>query len=517
MSNHYKDPVFLLIKTLEKGEKKNFKLFIQRNSEKEDLKILLLFDLLDKMEVYNEALIFKKTTQIKKAQLSNLKANLYKQILNSLRIIKSQTNIDMQLHYMLDNARILYNKGLYIQSLKTLEKTKEIANIHYQQNVVQQVLFFEKKIEALFITRSMQNRAEILMHESVLCEQNLQSTSTLSNISLQLYSWFIQYGFARNKTDIAFVKNLLEEVNNFDVHKFSNFYQFVHYYQCKVWASYILQNFIDYYKYAHKWVQLFDVYKDMLQHECAMYIKGLHNLLNAYFLLGKYKELNNTLNIFEKQLATDLFKQNFNNQVIGFQYFYLSKIDFYFLQGRFTYGLKIIPTLEKQLKTYEVYLDTHRIMVFYYKIACLYFGSGNYDKAIDYLHKIINQKAHLRNDLQCYARLLHLIAHYELKNYDILESLIKSVYRFMGNMDNLSTVELAIFDFIRKSFSYNILHLEEAFVSLHKKLNNLKSKKVENRSFVYLDVLSWLESKIQKIPVEIVIKKKFESKVKNNI
>lgn len=515
MSNQQKDPVFLLIKTLEKGEKKNFKLFIQRNSEKEDLKILLLFDLLDKMEVYNEALIFKKTTLIKKAQLSNLKANLYKQILNSLRIIKSQTNIDMQLHYMLDNARILYNKGLYIQSLKTLEKTKELAIAHHQNNVVQQVLFFEKKIEALFITRSMQNRAEVLIQESVSCVQNLQSTTVLSNISLQLYSWFIQYGFARNKEDIAFVKNLLDEVNSFDVHKFSNFYQFVHYYQCKVWASYILQNFIEYYKFAFKWVQLFDIYKDMLHTECAMYIKGLHNLLNAYFLLGKYKELESTLIVFEKQLATENFKNNFNNQIIGFQYFYLSKIDYYFLQGRFTYGLKIIPTLEKQLKTYEVYLDTHRIMVFYYKIACLYFGSGNYDKAIDYLHKIINQKAHLRNDLQCYARLLHLIAHYELKNYDILESLIKSVYRFMGNMDNLSTVELAIFEFIRKSFSYNILHLEEAFITLHKKLNNLKSKKVENRSFVYLDVLSWLESKIQKQAVEVVIRKKFLEKSKS--
>lgn len=95
MNNQQKDPVFLLMKILEKREKKNFKLFIQRNSEKEDLKTLLLFDVLDKMVVYNEASIFKKTSQIKKAQLSNLKANLYKQILNSLRLIKSNANIDM--------------------------------------------------------------------------------------------------------------------------------------------------------------------------------------------------------------------------------------------------------------------------------------------------------------------------------------------------------------------------------------------------------------------------------------
>ena len=36
------------------------------------------------------------------------------------------------------------------------------------------------------------------------------------------------------------------------------------------------------------------------------------------------------------------------------------------------------------------------------------------------------------NDLQCYARLLHLMAHYELGNFEIMESLIKSVYRFMA-------------------------------------------------------------------------------------
>ena len=48
---------------------------------------------------------------------------------------------------------------------------------------------------------------------------------------------------------------------------------------------------------------------------------------------------------------------------------------------------------------------------------------------------------YLRTDLQCYARLLHLIAHYELGNYDLLEYLFKSVYRFMAKMENLSVVE----------------------------------------------------------------------------
>jgi hypothetical protein len=61
-------------------------------------------------------------------------------------------------------------------------------------------------------------------------------------------------------------------------------------------------------------------------------------------------------------------------------------------------------------------------LVFYYKIASLYFGSGDNEKAIDYLNKIINEKADLRTDLQCYSRLLHLIAHYELGNFELLNT-----------------------------------------------------------------------------------------------
>ncbi len=58
-------------------------------------------------------------------------------------------------------------------------------------------------------------------------------------------------------------------------------------------------------------------------------------------------------------------------------------------------------------------MDQHRVLVFYYKIACLYFGSGDNNNAIVYLNKIIQLRiGNLRADIQCFARILHLIAHY---------------------------------------------------------------------------------------------------------
>ena len=156
-------------------------------------------------------------------------------------------------------------------------------------------------------------------------------------------------------------------------------------------------------------------------------------------------------------------------------------------------------------------MDSHRVLVFYYKIASLYFGTANYSKAIDYLNKILNWKLDLRNDLQAYARLLHLIAHYELGNEDILEHLIKSVYRFMAKMENLSTIEVEIFKFIRNSFHLNAKQSKPAFADLLSKLKGLEKNPLEMRALSYLDIISWLESKVEDKSVDKVIREKYLS------
>jgi hypothetical protein len=183
------------------------------------------------------------------------------------------------------------------------------------------------------------------------------------------------------------------------------------------------------------------------------------------------------------------------------------------MEGTFTEGLKLVPYLEENLKEYHLYLDRHRVLVFYYKIASLYFGSGNYEKTVDYLNKIINWKVDLRTDLQCYARLLHLIAHYELGNFELIEYLAKSVYRFMAKMENLSLVEEYIFEFLRQSLRSTPSGLKKQFRLLLEKLKGQEMNALETRAFSYLDIISWLESKINNVPVQDVIRAKYLQKI----
>jgi hypothetical protein len=85
-------------------------------------------------------------------------------------------------------------------------------------------------------------------------------------------------------------------------------------------------------------------------------------------------------------------------------------------------------------------------------------------------------------------------------------------------MKNLSTVEEVLFNFLRKSIQKggeenSLLNnkeiIKKSFIHLLETLQPLTVNKLESRAFMYLDIISWLESKIQDKQVETIIKEKF--------
>ena len=510
MPNRFSDTLFQLVHSLEKSEKRNFKLYIKRNSSKDDLKVIQLFDALDKLSEYDEKLLLKKLPTVEKPQLSNLKTHLYKQVLASLRLLKTSENIDLQLHEQLDYARILYNKGLYMQSLKILDKLKELAQSYNQDSFLIQVISLEKKIETLHITRSMHDRADRLTAEANDINERRKIITRLSNLALQLYSWYIKNGHARNEEEEEDVKKYFVEHLPAEAKQQQGFYERMYLFQSYCWYAFIRQDFLMYYRYTQKWVDLFHEQELMIGVETGHYIKGMHNLLNAHFDLRNHRKFAVFLKRFEKFADSAYAKQHDNFRIQTFVYIYSAKLNQHFMCGTFHEGLALVPYINEKLQEYALFIDSHRILVFNYKIATLYFGDGDFGTSIDYLQKIINNNnSELRNDLQCYARLLHLMAHYELGNFEIIEYLIKSVYRFMAKMKNLTVIEEEMFKFLRRSFHVSGKKLQPELEKFLSKIKKHEASRFETRSFAYLDIISWVESKLSGKTMSAVIKGKY--------
>ncbi|MEI6866812.1 hypothetical protein [Flavicella sp.] len=508
-----KDSLFLLIKSLSKSEKRQFKLYAGRLGGNSDANFMALFTVIDKIDVYDEQLILKKTN-IKKQQVSNSKAHLYKQILISLRLSPIHQNTRTQIREQLDFATILYNKGLYKQSLKILDKTKNVAISKEEYTLAYELIELEKVIESQYITRSMCDRADVLAVEAKNISAKIVIVSKLSNLSLQLYSWFLKYGYVRNDNDYKTVNDYYEaRLPNF-VFEEQGFTGKMFLFQANLWRAFIIQDFLSCYRYSQKLVALFEEYPYMKQLHPVFYLKAVNYSLESLFCLEQTYKFNETLISLEDSIEYRRFFVNENTLLLANLYLILHKINLYYLDGEFVKGTEFVPEVLRQMNIFGKKIDVHYVMLFYYKIGCMYFGAGDYDNCILYLNKIIrNKELKMRDDLLCYTRVLNLVAHYESGQDQNIDELIKSTYKFLLKMDNLYEVQKKMIKFLRNLTSLYPRELKSAFIKLHKELKEFENHPYEKRAFLYLDILSWLESNIEGIPVEEVVKRKMRSRV----
>jgi glutaredoxin-related protein len=507
-----KDNLFSLVKSLTKSEKRQFKLYVGRLGVNSDSKFLNLFNLLDKAKTYNEASILKSDI-VKKQQLANVKAHLYKQILISLKLNPSHQNIRSQIREQLDFASILYHKGLYKQSLKILDKAKELAIVNEEKNMAFEIVELEKIIEAQYITRSMSTRAdELAMQAKELSAQNVIA-SKLSNLSLQLYSTILKTGYVKNEQESLMVKKYfndrLPKINLKEI----GFREKLWLYKANLWQSFLLQDFLNCYKYASKWVDLFHENPSMINLNPVFYLKGNNYLLESIYFIRNKPKFVKKLEHFNATVNNIKFNKDENVSTLIFLYTNFHSINQYFIDGSFEEGLELIPKIEKELIAFNDRIDPHHKMIFYYKFASLHFGAGNNKACIKYLDKIISNKSlSMREDLLCFSRVLNLVAHYEAGLDYHLETLLRSTYKFLIKMNDLHEVQKEMIKFIRGLQNIYPHDLKKAFKNLVETLKTYEDHPFERRAFLYLDIISWLESKIENKPVGEIIQNKYLTK-----
>ncbi len=508
MANHQKDSLFVLIKSLSKSEKRQFKIFASRLETSSNTKFLELFTILDKSEVYDEKIILKSGT-IKKIQLSNLKSYLYKQILVSIRLNIPSQNIRYQLREQIDFATILYNKGLYKQSLKILDKTKLQAIENDEKYIAYEIVEFEKLIESQYITRSIQGRADELVVQAKELNYKNTISSKLSNLSLQLYGIMLKTGYVKSDEEYQYIDDYFNKhTARLNETKFG-FREKYWYYNAYLWRSFLVQDFLSCYKYSHKWVTLFYDNKNMIYLNPVFFLKGNHYLLESLFMLKYKTNFKKYLELLEETIHDPQFPVNDNITSLSFLYLYNNKLNYHILEGTFTESEYLIPEILNKIKLHSEHLDEHHEMLFYYKIASIYFGTEKYTESIFYLEKIINNKnLYVREDLACFARLLCLIAHYETGKDFNLESQLKSTYTFLIKMNDLHEVQKEIIRFLKKLNSIYPSDIKKEFIRMKERFIELEKNKYEKRAFLYLDIISWLESKIENRKISDIIKEK---------
>ncbi len=505
------DDLLRLIDTLTRAEKRHFRLFVKRNQQAEnDILFLKLFDYLEKQEEYDEDHLLKRISGIKKSQLSNLKAHLYKQLLTSLRLLNRNRDEEIMLRENIDYARILYNKGLYRQALDVLDKVKKRALEHEAHTIALEIAQFEKLIEGQYITRSIGGRANQLAQECSELVRAVEAAEKFSNLSLQLYGYYLESGIVKNEQEVRTVRTLFSSLLPDKQYEDLSFWGKVYYCQSYVWLHHICQEYPLSFRYSQRLVNLFREHPSMIAINAALYLKGLHNHLGTLFNMWQYSKFKPELDLLLDFPNHYNLLEDDNTAGIWQLYRFTHGIQLHYMQGTFSEGLGLVPELMEAIEDDRYNWDEYRKLLFYYRIACLYFGAGDNDTAIDYLNLIINQRSqNYRSDIQAYARILSLICHFEMGNVQLVEYQVKSVYRYLAKVEHLQETQQTIFRFLRRIPRIREAQLRDEFIKLKEKLDKIAQKPYESRPFTYLDIPSWLQAKIEGKSVQEVIRTAF--------
>lgn len=506
------EPVFDLIKSMSKAEKRNFKLYATRLAGNQEAKFLTLFDYLDSVDEYDEAKVLQKCP-IKKEQLPNMKAHLYKQMLVSIRMLNVQHSHSMQLREQLDFARILYDKGLYRQSNKMLDKVKDQAVALEEYTIALDAVALQGKADKAYSSKEITSTSDSSNRQVVeICSQ-IEAGNELANLATRAYALYLQLGYARSQKDldliIQYFRPRLEAYSDTDM----SFTEKFHYYQASAWYYYIQHNFVQSYRYSRRWFDLLDSSPKMKTIMYDEYIKGAAQLLDGLYLMRKYRHFIDSLTEFEADFE-ELGKLNANAYILSKRVLYTNHINRCFIEGEFKRGLLLVRDIDSFINKYSRHIDIHNKMLLYYKVACLYFGDGNYAKCIEYLGRITTTKdPQIRRDLQCYSRMLNLICSYELGIDYNLDYQIRSVYSFLVKMNDMNAVQGELLAFLKRLNHIYADNLKDELKTLYHKLKPYENHPYERRTFYYLDILSWLESKITGKTIGEIIRRNFKQLV----
>jgi hypothetical protein len=502
------DDLFQLIHSLTRQEKRYFKLYASRHSIQGENKYVALFDAIEQQTAYDEAAIkqkFKDETFIK--QLHVIKNYLYENILNSLRHFH-ESRAEDKFPVLMRHAELLFNKGLYQQSEKILDRAKKFAQANEYFLQLLEVYRLERQIAQ---SQNNFHWLEDYVEHGFLAEFELmdkyQNLLEFQRLNYQVLIPYWKRGMVRHESEKAILKELFEKPLFQNVQQTQSFFARYFYLNARFSYHFMSGEVAESYQYIQGLVSLFKNLNlsSLKGRMITFYMSSLTNLYSVQRHLELFEEIPVTL----KQLREMPTKSLSQKRHLFIRSFNL-EIDFYLSTGQFKKGIRQISSLEPLLQSNIESIDKQQRLGVYYNLAYLYFGAANYHHALDWVNRLLQDPdLNTREDFHCFGRILNLIIHYELGNDQLLEYAVQATTRFLSRRQRRFQVEAVMLKLMRRYPKWLTAKDKKAgFRTLLLEMEPLKEDEFERRAFEYFDFTAWLTSKEQGVSFEQVVREK---------
>ncbi len=501
-----KSELFKLIKSLTKSEKRHFKLQAKGFSGQQTAHYEILFNALDKQKEYSRS---KTLIALRKAgakvELPVLKQYLFDYLLKSLASFNSKKDIDNQLSSMINSTKVLLNKKLFKSAEKALAKARRIAQKHERFIRLLEI----NRIEQLVLQqkgdfKALEKRFESYHEEELTLIEKEKNIRQFRSLAIENFINYYKTPAIRNKKE---QNKHLKAMNNPLIKDRQDITSY---------SSYVLHNIsgqyyegsMDYnslYKHTKACILIFEDNIVFKNSEQKFYVSAASNHILACIKLRKKTEAENTIAVLNSYAEIKLKNSSPLFYSNTFQNTILLKLLLKFWTFEFkeacSYYLENIDHITSAPKAYVKENE------FLLLGALSFFYLGKHNKALDACITIINKPSGIGDYIQSVVRFLNLIIHYELENYNLLDYLITSSYRFLLKRKNQFKTEKVVMNLIKSlAASVDKAKTEKLLTNALSELRGLKNNPFEKKAFEYLDYEVWVRCKLKKIPITQVLK-----------
>ncbi len=489
--------LFHLIKSLTKSEKRFFKLSSSiQAGEKNYFK---LFDYIDSQPIYDEQKLkehFKKERFIR--HLPSEKNHLYKLILKSLRQFYGEQTASSILKQEIKNIEILYNKALHKEAIKFLKRAKKLAKEHEEFYFSIELISWEKVLtEESYESGDFDVDLNNIIKEESEVIDKLRNLAEYHILYSRINALFRSDGFTKNEEE----RRTVNEIENHHLIKGKNTAlskraASICYYIQGLCAAANRDFELSYVKFNRVRNILDDNPKIKLDLG-QRYVLTLFHLMQSYINENDFKMAQEMID----QIQGLKGKKGFNSLhlTLRINNILLSdQMNLYNTQGDFDKSLTVFESRYLQNEDLIERSSKEQKIKFYFSAAYTLFAVSDFKGALQFLNLILNDnEQQLRQDIYSFARILNLLLHFELTNYDYLEYSSNSAIRYLNKTKRDHQIEKVFIRQIKKiAKTATPLETIPIYQDTLDQINLLLENENENVILDYIDVVAWLKSKI---------------------
>lgn len=483
--------IFELIRSLNKNEKRYFRMYAAM--QKGNKNYLKLFEEIQKQSVYDENAIkekFKKEGLVKNFAFT--KYYLYELIIKSLIGYKTETSIDNRIHLRVMECKILFEKGLYRKYFNSIDKAKSLALKHERFGYLLHILDMQKNI--LRKRELHLDTARIIFSEAEGSLNQARKVFEYNWLASRLSSSFRDTGILRNPEDEILADEIITDPLMKSPLETDSVRAKDGYYRIKELIYNLKADYENLNEILKKRMDLIFGYPEVFDDRIMNSAQDvLYSLAETCLKLKDHDRALEYLNMTKpgNDIECDAETTSVQHDLILFK-IYLSNKELKKAEA-------MIPRLRDILIIYEnkLLLDTELEIRF--NIVKCNLLAGNYSEALKSSNSLNSHPLlYKRADLESYHKIINLIIHFELRNFELLRYRLISVYRYLYKREKLFKLEQLILDFIRKlPKALDEDDMRFMFIKLKRELKKIAADKYERNVFGYFDFAQWIDSKLE--------------------